>query len=400
MRISMKSSIWRLAGVGLLCLVAGAPVWAEGPQDPGGRPQNQGPGGGFQGQGQSRPSFQDRQGDRGQPPRQDSRQPPRQQNQTEWQQRVDQFRGVQQPAQGDRGQGGRDQDRGNPPADRGHDGQRWQGSRNQDGQRWQGGQGQAPVRPQGQGYSTDRSETPQLPIQGRPDSVRQTQEPIRGTWNDRRNDGNHQWQAGSGRDPRDERHPGRGNGWGPGPQYRPGQMIDRFAGRYDRVPWRGQDYYYSGGYWYRPQGQRYEVITPPHGLRTRSLPDYAQQMWIGSSVFFLAAGTYYQYVDNTRDYVVVNPPVQQVIQSAPAQQIIQNAPVPQPASSGYDVTAYPANGQSPQQIQQDRYDCYRWAVLQSGFDPATVSYAPAPEVVDLYRQNQGNCLASRGYTVE
>ena len=64
------------------------------------------------------------------------------------------------------------------------------------------------------------------------------------------------------------------------------------------------------------------------------------------------------------------------------------------------MVAYPANGQSPAQVQQDGYDCYRWAVQQSGFDPQQVTYAPDPAVVQTYRQAQGNCLSSRGYQVQ
>lgn len=41
---------------------------------------------------------------------------------------------------------------------------------------------------------------------------------------------------------------------------------------------------------------------------------------------------------------------------------------------------YPNQGQSPQQEQSDKGQCYSWAVQQSGFDPANpqVSMAPPP----------------------
>ncbi|NCE91252.1 DUF6515 family protein [Pseudomonas sp. L13] len=239
-----------------------------------------------------------------------------------------------------------------------------------------------------------------LPIQGRPDTVRQTQEPRQGYYRDipRRNDDNRHWEAGGpgsrpGNDhPNDNRWPGRpdghGNGWGPGPQHRPGYVIERFPERNYRVPYRGQDYFYSGGYWYRPQGPRYVVVTPPYGIRVHYLPDYAREVWVGGSLLFLAAGAYYAYEQSTQQYVVVQPPAQ------------VPSPPPAPQGNGYDVVAYPANGQSPAQVQQDGYDCYRWAVQQSGFDPRTVTYAPDPAVVQAYRQAQGNCLGSRGYQVQ
>ena len=228
-----------------------------------------------------------------------------------------------------------------------------------------------PLLAEGQGAS---------PLQSRPDEVRQTQAPRTGYYQDipRRNDNRYYQAGGAG-------HPdGHGNGWGPGPQYRPGQTIERFPERYWKVPYRGHDYFYSGGYWYRPQGPRYVVVTPPYGVRVNYLPDYAREVWSGSALLFLAAGTYYQYLEDSREYVVVNPPT---------------ASAPQQSGPGYEVIAYPAQGQSPQQLDRDRYECHRWAVQQTGFDPAAASYAPSAQVADNYRRAQGACLSGRGDSV-
>ena len=249
------------------------------------------------------------------------------------------------------------------------------------------GDGGWQARPQGEATNQPRPNQHgnNLPIQQRPDRVQQTQSPNRG--------GNQNWHAGGYNPGADNRHPndqrwagrpsGHGNGWGPGPQYRPGNVVDRFPGQHWQVPYRGQNYYFSGGYWYRPQGPRYIVVQPPYGLRVGFLPDYAREVWFGSTLMFLAAGAYYAYQPATRDYIVVQPPT-----------VYQ-----QPASNNYEMVAYPMNGQSPAQIGQDRYDCYRWAVEQSGFDPAKATYAPAAQVVQAYRQAQGSCLSSRGYQV-
>ena len=340
--------IWRLAGVGVLMVTLGTQVMADerdnsprqgqGPQGGGGGQRERGPEGG------GRPANN--------PPRAENTQP-RPQNQ-------------HFERNGQSGQNGQ-----------------WQARP----------QGNEPSRPAPQAGSN-------LPIQARPDSVNQTQEPRQGNYRDipRRNDGNPRWEAGGpgsrpgyNGHPNDNRWPGRpdghGNGWGPGPQYRPGYTVERFPDRNYRVPYRGQDYFFSGGYWYRPQGPRYVVVTPPYGIRVHYLPDYAREVWVGSALFFLAAGAYYSYETSTQQYVVVQPPVASL------------PPQPAPQGNGYDVVAYPANGQSPAQVQQDGYDCYRWAVQQSGFDPQTVTYAPAPAVVQTYRQAQGNCLGSRGYQV-
>ena len=341
--------IWRMAGVGLLIVTVGTQVMADEPRPEGGGQHERGP------EGNEQPRPQNNQ------PRPQNNQPRPENNQPRPQN--PHFDRAEQPP---------------------HGGGQWQGRP----------QGAEQPRPAPQPANN-------LPIQSRPDTVRQTQEPRQGYYRDipRRNDDNRNWEAGGpgsrpgyNGHPNDNRWPGRpdghGNGWGPGPQYRPGYTVDRFPDRNYRVPYRGQDYFFSGGYWYRPQGPRYVVVAPPYGIRVHYLPDYAREVWVGGSLLFLAAGAYYAYEQSTQQYVVVQPPTQ------------VPAPQPAPQGNGYDVVAYPANGQSPAQVQQDGYDCYRWAVQQSGFDPQAVTYAPDPAVVQTYRQAQGNCLSSRGYQVQ
>ncbi|MFL1528074.1 DUF6515 family protein [Pseudomonas sp. O230] len=353
----MKSRIWRLAGVGLLCISVTAQSLADEPQNRG--PDNGQRGDGHQGNNQGH-------GGNNQPRPQDNPQQNQARPQSNEIIRGDnsrQFEQNGQPRNG--GQWQNNQPRDNPPRDF-----------------------NSPVRPPPPPPQLPAND---LPIQGRPDTVRQTQQPQRGYYQDipRNNGYNQQWQTGGpGSRPDDHQWAGRpnghGNGWGPGPQYRPGHVIDRFPDRDYRVPYRGQDYFFSGGYWYRPLGPRYVVVQPPRGIRVSYLPDYAREVWIGGALLFLAAGSYYAYQESSQDYVVVEPPVQ-------AQ--------PQPTSNGYDVVAYPANGQSPEQVNQDGYECYQYAVQQSGFDPRTATYQPDPSVVQAYRQAQGNCLSSRGYQV-
>ena len=39
---------------------------------------------------------------------------------------------------------------------------------------------------------------------------------------------------------------------------------------------------------------------------------------------------------------------------------------------------YPQKGQSPQQQQQDRFECHQWAMQQTGFDPTMATAMPPP----------------------
>jgi len=49
-----------------------------------------------------------------------------------------------------------------------------------------------------------------------------------------------------------------------------------------------------------------------------------------------------------------------------------------PAAGGAQPYVYPARGQSPQQQEFDRGQCYSWAVQQTGFDPANPQIATGP----------------------
>jgi hypothetical protein len=70
------------------------------------------------------------------------------------------------------------------------------------------------------------------------------------------------------------------------------------------------------------------------------------------------------------------------------------------AQKGPKVFLYPKNGQSSDQQAHDRYDCYRFAVAQSGFDPmhaGGASPAPAGEMQSDYERAQSACFEARGY---
>ena len=52
------------------------------------------------------------------------------------------------------------------------------------------------------------------------------------------------------------------------------------------------------------------------------------------------------------------------------------------ASLAQEVIVYPAKGQSAEQTEKDKYECYQWAKGQTGFDPMappTASTPPPPD---------------------
>lgn len=81
---------------------------------------------------------------------------------------------------------------------------------------------------------------------------------------------------------------------------------------------------------------------------------------------------------------------------------------PTAARPSPSVYFYPQRGQSPEQQDRDRYECYRWAHRQTGFDPSapredgTVARASAQSDAEViaYRDSMQACLAARGYSVQ
>ncbi len=59
-----------------------------------------------------------------------------------------------------------------------------------------------------------------------------------------------------------------------------------------------------------------------------------------------------------------------------------------PALAAAQPYIYPDKGQTPQQQESDKGQCYMWAVQQTGFDPANPQVAAAPPPPSYYQQPQ------------
>jgi hypothetical protein len=158
-------------------------------------------------------------------------------------------------------------------------------------------------------------------------------------------------------------------------------IVDRPGGRY----------YYSGGVWYAPHGPSYVVVRAPVGVFVPVLPAFYTTVWFGGVPYYYANESYYTWSADQNSYEVVDPPAD-VQQQATAQ-----------APPSDDMFAYPQNGQPEEQQATDKYECHRWAVSQSGFDPTQSGGGVAPDQsgarhADYDRAMQA-CLQGRGYSV-
>lgn len=96
-------------------------------------------------------------------------------------------------------------------------------------------------------------------------------------------------------------------------------------------------------------------------------------------------------VKNTRKTVTIRPAkaacgllvfslILSLVACYPAAKRETAAPKPDPNASLTQVYFYPKQGQSKEQQSRDQYECYNWAVKQTGFDPSQSSIPPERRV--------------------
>jgi hypothetical protein len=158
-----------------------------------------------------------------------------------------------------------------------------------------------------------------------------------------------------------------------------------YRGGYGYGGYRGGHYGWRGGY-YGGWGWGWGLGL---GLYFAALPLYYSTLWWDGIPYYYADNTYYRYDGVVHQYVTVAPP--------PGLQ----APAGSQEPVGTDLVAYPKNGQSTEQQAQDKFECHRWAVTQSGFDPTqgATAAASAGKRGD-YMRAQAACLDGRGYSVK
>lgn len=205
------------------------------------------------------------------------------------------------------------------------------------------------------------------------------------------------------------------------------------------VNYAGISYRFAAGVWYEPLGPAYLVVAPPIGLIVPNLPPFATSFDSAGKAYLYANDVFYRPRPELGGYEVVNDPqdaerersraaagasaprLAAAAPSAPPLAAAQShsqtetpaAPPAPPAAAPSSDSPAPANptgvaiqprhDQSADQQAMDRYECYRFAVAQTGFDPLAANSGAAAEDVTrsdaAYSRAQAACLESRGYSV-
>lgn len=203
-------------------------------------------------------------------------------------------------------------------------------------------------------------------------------------------------RAASAGGPHSSPNHGRGHGgYGPYPGY---GWYGGFPGNgwYGGFPSYG---YFSGYPGYGYYGD-YGWGALGYGAFVPALPAYYRSFWWGGVPYYYGDNSYYRWNDAVASFEAVPPPP-----DGPAEDAQSEAPVAPvaPAAPAAEPYAYPQRGQSPERLGKDRYECHRWAVSQSSFDPTRSAggddTAQTAARAGAYRRAAAACLAGRGYSV-
>lgn len=171
---------------------------------------------------------------------------------------------------------------------------------------------------------------------------------------------------------------------------RHGYEVRHLPPRHRSVDYHGTRYYYGEGVWYRSSGVYFSVVAPPIGVVVPVLPRYYSTVWVGADPYYYADGAYYRWVPAQRGYLVVDPPDEAKVYDEPDVET--------------ELFVYPRGGQNEELQAKDRYECHRWAVDKTGFDPTLdgggVSAASNMALRADYNRATKACLEARNYSVE
>jgi len=168
-----------------------------------------------------------------------------------------------------------------------------------------------------------------------------------------------------------------------------GFRFNNLPHRHFEIRYHNRPYFYSRGIWYLRTGTQFIVTVPPIGIVVPFLPPFYTTLWVSGIPYYYANDVYYIWQPDRNGYVVTEPPQdinEQETQTLPEQLFV-----------------YPKQGQSEKKQSDDRYQCHRWAVEQTAYDPSQPPENLSLQALNRKRENYQKaiktCLEGRGYSV-
>lgn len=155
------------------------------------------------------------------------------------------------------------------------------------------------------------------------------------------------------------------------------------------IHYHNDRYHYYGGVWYHKAGPEFIVVAPPVGIMAPILPPHYTTIWYSGVPYYYGNTTYYVWRPEKNGYMVVEPP----------DEIVSG----QPRVLAPELYVYPKLGQSEQQQADDRFECHKWALKETGYDPSqppeNVPTKERESRRDNYQRAIKACLDAKGYSI-
>jgi hypothetical protein len=177
--------------------------------------------------------------------------------------------------------------------------------------------------------------------------------------------------------------------------------------------WNGHYHHGGGSYFWWGAAVGAALTIPFYYSRTWAGPGpyyYSPYYGPGPTVYVnppLSVQSQPVYVQSQPSYLVAAAQPRNVVTQSPPNGVIELGPVnslaPANSNSGQAPSdqwfVYPGKGQSEQQQANDRYECNRWAVNASGYDPDLRAHRNPQTGPVAYGRALSACLVGRGYAV-
>lgn len=168
-----------------------------------------------------------------------------------------------------------------------------------------------------------------------------------------------------------------------------GYNLRSLPKRYNIIRYRNRPYFYNSGIWYLRSGAHFVVTVPPIGIVVPFLPSFYTTLWISGVPYYYANDVYYVWQPEKNGYVVTNLP--------------QDVNEDETRPLAEQLFIYPKQGQSEKKQADDRYDCHKWGVSQTGYDPSQPPENMAQQELinkhESYQKAMKACFEGRGYSV-
>ena len=75
------------------------------------------------------------------------------------------------------------------------------------------------------------------------------------------------------------------------------------------IAFRGVNYHFHNGIWYKPHKKKFIVFRPFIGIRIKTLPPNCHHFTLRNRKYHYYYGTYYAHIPDTDEYEVIQPPI-------------------------------------------------------------------------------------------